>query len=140
MKNLLQLIRWKNLVIAGGTVLLTKYAIFEPAINTLFPLSSPSLNFIETLLLAISVMTIAAGGYIINDINDLKPDQINKPHKVIIGKYITKRIAESIYIALTIIGILLATYIGDLVGNYRLVLYLFDLLLIFTRFFKNASE
>ena len=85
-RNLLQLIRWKNLVIAGGTVLLTKYAIFEPAINTLFPFSSSSLNFIETLLLAISVMSIAAGGYIINDINDIKTDQINKPEKVIIGK------------------------------------------------------
>jgi 4-hydroxybenzoate polyprenyltransferase len=80
-KNLFQLVRWKNLLIAGGTILLTKYAIFEPAINTLFPFSSPSLNLIETLLLAISVMTIAAGGYIINDINDIKTDLINKPKK-----------------------------------------------------------
>ena len=103
-RNLLQLIRWKNLVIAGGTVLLTKYAIFEPAINTLFPFSSSSLNFIETLLLAISVMSIAAGGYIINDINDIKTDQINKPEKVIIGKHITPKLAEFIYICSTILG------------------------------------
>jgi 4-hydroxybenzoate polyprenyltransferase len=80
-KKLFQLIRWKNLIIAGGTVMLSKYAIFEPAINRLFPLSSSSLDFLDTLLLSISVMIIAAGGYIINDINDVKTDQINKPKK-----------------------------------------------------------
>ncbi len=141
MKNLLQLIRWKNLLIAGGTVLLTKYAIFEPAINTLFPFSSPTLNFIETLLLAISVMAIAAGGYIINDINDIKTDQINKPHKVIIGKYITPKLAEAIYIAFTIIGILLAIYIGNLAGNYRLVLLhvlIACILWVYSKYVKNT--
>ena len=140
-RNLLQLIRWKNLVIAGGTVLLTKYAIFEPAVNTLFPFSSSSLNFIETLLLAISVMSIAAGGYIINDINDIKTDQINKPEKVIIGKHITPKLAEFFYICSTILGILLATYIGEIAGNYRLVLLhivIAGILWIYSKHIKNT--
>lgn len=140
-KNLFQLIRWKNLLIAGSTVLLTKYAIFEPAINSLFPFSSPSLNFIETLLLAISVMTIAAGGYVINDINDIQTDGINKPEKVIVGKHITPQLAKAIYIVLTVVGILLATFIGELAGNYRLVLLhvvIAGILWIYSKYVKNT--
>ncbi len=140
-KNLFQLVRWKNLLIAGGTILLTKYAIFEPAINTLYPSSSPCLNFFETLLLAISVMTIAAGGYVINDINDIKTDQINKPRKVIIGERISPKLAEVLYIALTISGILLATYIGELAGNYRLVLLhivIAGILWVYSKYLKNT--
>lgn len=140
-KKLFQLIRWKNLIIAGGTVMLSKYAIFEPAINRLFPLSSSSLDFLDTLLLSISVMIIAAGGYIINDINDVKTDQINKPKKIIIGKYISAKNAEILYIALTISGILLAAIIGESVGNYRLVLLhvvIAGILWIYSKYVKNT--
>lgn len=139
--NIVQLLRWKNLLIAGGTVLLTKYAIFEPAIKTLFSLSSSTLNFFETFLLAISVMMIAAGGYVINDMNDVKVDEINKPDKVIIGKHISAKFAEFLYIALNVLGILLAAYVGEIAGNYRLVLLhtiIAGILWIYSKYVKNT--
>lgn len=139
--SLFQLIRWKNLLIAGSTIVLIKYAVFEPAIDTLFPFSTPTLNFIETLLLAISVMAIAAGGYIINDINDIKTDQINKPDKVIIEKYVTVRLAQILYIFFNLTGILLASYIGELAGNYRLALLhivIAGILWIYSKYVKNT--
>ena len=140
-KNIIQLLRWKNLLIAGCTVLLTKYAVFEPAIKNLFPLSASTLNFFETLLLAISVMLIAAGGYVINDINDVKVDEINKPDKVIIGKRISKKFAEFIYIVLTGLGLLIAAYIGESAGNYRLMLLhtlIAGILWIYSKYVKNT--
>ena len=139
--NIVQLLRWKNLLIAGGTVLLTKYAIFEPAIKTLFSLSSSTLNFFETFLLAISVMMIAAGGYVINDINDVKVDEINKPDKVIIGKHISAKFAEFLYITLNVLGILLAAYVGEIAGNYRLILLhaiIAGILWIYSKYVKNT--
>ena len=56
--SLLNLFRWKNLLIAGATIFCSKYAIFEPAITHLFPESHATMNLWETLLLP-SVMIIA---------------------------------------------------------------------------------
>jgi 4-hydroxybenzoate polyprenyltransferase len=44
-------------------------------------------------LLVISTVFIAAGGYLINDYFDLKIDKINKPEKIIIGRFIKRRVA-----------------------------------------------
>lgn len=140
-KDLLQLFRWKNLIIAGGTVILTKYAIFEPAIRYQFPLSHSTLNFWETLLLAISVMLIAAGGYVINDINDVVADKVNKPDEVLVGDKISFKLANTIYISLNIIGLLLAAYTGSLAGNYKLALLhviVASLLWIYAVYVKNS--
>ena len=140
-KHFLQLFRWKNLLIAGGTVLLTKYAIFEPAIKTLFPLSHSTLSFFETLLLALSVMFVAAGGYVINDINDVRADEINKPNKVIIGKHISIKFAEFTYIVLTALGLLIAAFVGEIAGNYRLMLLhtlVAGILWIYSKYVKNT--
>ena len=120
--NYLNLFRWKNLLITGFTILLTKYAIFEPAIRIKFSESIASMDFGETLLLAISVMFIAAAGFVINDINDIKSDEINKPNKVIVGKYISVGTANNLYIALNAFGIFLGAYIGSLAGNYKLAI------------------
>ena len=38
----------------------------------------------EFILLVFSCMLIAAGGYVINDVEDVRIDQINKPEKIII--------------------------------------------------------
>ena len=137
----LNLFRWKNLLITGFTILLTKYAIFEPAIRIKFSESIASMDFRETLLLAISVMFIAAAGFVINDINDIKSDEINKPNKVIVGKYISVSTANNLYIALNAFGIFLGAYIGSLAGNYKLAILhviVATILWIYSRYVKNS--
>jgi 4-hydroxybenzoate polyprenyltransferase len=47
----------------------------------------------DVLILALSTVLIAAAGYIINDYYDIKIDTINKPHRVIVGKTISRRVA-----------------------------------------------
>jgi 4-hydroxybenzoate polyprenyltransferase len=56
--------------------------------GTYTPLDGEAINFF---LLVFSTVLIAAGGNIINDYFDVKADRINKPEKLIIGKYIKPR-------------------------------------------------
>ena len=56
-------------------------------------------------LLVVATVFIAAAGYVINDIFDQDTDLINKPSKVIVGKYISESSAYNIYVALNIIGV-----------------------------------
>ena len=53
-------------------------------------------------------MIVAAAGYVINDIEDVKIDLINKPEKVIVGKHILLKNCNSFYYILLGIGFLIA--------------------------------
>lgn len=94
----LNFIRWKNLSILLICQVLFKYWVF-PFFKTTSTLS----NF-EFSLLLISTLFIAAGGYVINDIFDIKCDTINKPHKAFIPNIISKKSAHKFYWILTLIG------------------------------------
>ena len=59
----------------------------------------------QYLLLVLSTVCIAAGGYIINNIFDFKTDSDNKPNDVVVGKYISETLAYNLYIGFTIIGV-----------------------------------
>lgn len=119
-KNILTLIRWKNLLITGGLIYALKYLVFHPAVEKLFSLSSSQFSFTQTTILILSLIFLAAGGYIINDIHDVKTDHINKPEKVIIDVIISKKTGEYLYILLNAIGIGLGIYLGFKLGNYQI--------------------
>lgn len=119
-KNILTLIRWKNLLITGGLIYALKYLVFESAIDYLFPLSSSQFSFTQTTLLIFSLIFLAAAGYIINDIHDIKTDHINKPEKVIIDVVISKKLGDNLYLLLNAIGIGLGVYLGYQLGNYQI--------------------
>ncbi len=72
-------------------------------------------------LLVLSTVLIAAGGYVINDYADVEIDKINKPDRLIIGKYISLSRALNIYTSLTLLGISLALFIALHVDLYVLV-------------------
>jgi 4-hydroxybenzoate polyprenyltransferase len=55
------------------------------------------------ILLVLSTVLIAAGGYVINNILDQKTDAINKPNNVIIEKY--SETNAYLYMALTVVGV-----------------------------------
>ena len=77
-----------------------------------FLIGMHTLNDINLFLLSLSTVFIAAGGYIINDYYDVKIDYINKPHRVVIGKSITRRYAILFHIALSFAGIVLGFYLS----------------------------
>jgi 4-hydroxybenzoate polyprenyltransferase len=101
-ESLLKLTRFGNLII----IALTQY------FTAGFLIAMHTLNDFALLLLSLSTVSIAAGGYIINDYYDVKIDYINKPDRVVIGKKITRRYAILFHIMLSSIGILLGYYLS----------------------------
>ena len=109
--NLLNLIRWKNLLMIGIVQLLIKYSLLEPfGVNT-------SLDTLGITLLILASLCIAAAGNIINDIYDVETDLVNKPNKVIIDKSISEKTAYNLFIAFNITGVGIGFYLSHLVGK-----------------------
>lgn len=90
-----------------------------------------SLNTLDFALLVIATLCIAAAGNVINDIYDVEIDRINKPKKVLIGKKISERIANRLYIILSIIGVAIGFYLSNRIGkpNFAALFVVFSALL-----------
>ncbi len=110
MIHFLNLIRWKNLLIIALSQILVKYALLEP-LQSDYDISI-TLTFSGFIMLLSATLCIAAAGYIINDIEDVEADLINKPHKVVVGKYMSTKTATNWFIALNFIGVILGFLIS----------------------------
>lgn len=109
--HFIRLIRPINLLV----IILTMYGIrvfFIPYLSedVLLKRSHPH-EALDYFLLVFSTVLIAAAGNIINDYFDVKADRINKPHKVIIGKYIKPRWAIVSHWILNFIAFSIACYL-----------------------------
>lgn len=133
--NLLNLIRWKNLLIIAFAQLLIKYAFLASfGINT-------ALNELGITILILATVCIAAAGNIINDIYDVETDLVNKPNKVIVGKSISEKKAFNLFIALNIIGVGLGYYLSYLVGKsafFSIFIIISVLLYLYASYFKQT--
>ncbi|ESU20241.1 ubiA protein [Flavobacterium enshiense DK69] len=69
----------------------------------------------QFILLVIATVTIAAGGYVINNIMDQETDGFSKPNNVIVGKHISEGMAYNIYVALNIIGVGIGFYLANII-------------------------
>jgi len=116
----LQLIRFPNLFIVVLTQYLLQYFILIPAFRK--SNFTPLLDHFHFFILVLSTLIIAAGGYIINDIEDLEIDLMNKPEKVIVGKFISVKNAHRLYWGITLIGFLISLYLAFYVQNLPLIL------------------
>ena len=107
---IIKLIRWPNLLI----VFITQWIVWAHLIDHFVSQQSIShkLHTSHFILLALCTMLVAAGGYIINDIEDIKIDLINKPHKVIVGKHLTPQFCKTLYYGILGLGLLIAVYLG----------------------------
>jgi len=108
--HLWRLIRGNNLIFIALTQYLFKYFIIDFQIQEHFVSFSENAMASQRILfflLVLSTVFIAAAGYVINDIYDVKTDKINKPDKVIVGKFISEKQAKTLYYSFNIIGILL---------------------------------
>jgi 4-hydroxybenzoate polyprenyltransferase len=107
--NFFKLIRWSNLLIIALLMFIIRHFIFQAGLPGLFSLQLDVFNFS---LLVLSVVLIAAGGNIINDIYDQETDEINKPHKKIIGTHISETMGWVFYLLCTVLGIGIGYYLA----------------------------
>jgi 4-hydroxybenzoate polyprenyltransferase len=117
------LFRPLNLLIIASTMYLLRLGLLQPMLDFIskqveLEISSqiPEIWFA---LLVLSVLLIAAGGYIINDIKDIKTDQHNHG-KNPVNQLISSDKAYVLYQITTISGLILGFVIGYHFGNYNL--------------------
>jgi 4-hydroxybenzoate polyprenyltransferase len=120
LQALVRLTRLWNLLIIG----MAQYCTAGLLISTDL-ISDPRL-----LILAISTILIAAGGYAINDYYDVKIDLINKPERVVVGKTLSRRSVLLFHslnsMAGTALGFLLSWPIGLVNFSAAFLLWLYS--------------
>ncbi len=115
MKTFFRLIRFTNLLLMAFCQLLVRACLLlphQPWSKVLF--DSPFA------LLVFSTLSIAAAGYIINDYYDIKIDAINKPKRVVIGKFLNRRKAMLAHLLLSSIGVFIGFYLSLPIGLIHL--------------------
>ena len=105
LNNIFKIIRWKNLAIISLSQIFIKLFIID-----FFIQKDQLLNENFVILLVVTIL-IAASGYIVNDIYDYNLDQINKPEKVVLGKFLKSRDAIIIYMLLNSLAIVLSIFL-----------------------------
>jgi len=106
MIHFLRLIRWPNLLFILLAECLFHFCIYKP----LYPLSGAEVDF-RFYLMLVSNVFIAAAGYIINDYFDVNIDQINKPTKVVVGAFISRRWVIFWHLILSVFAIYISTIV-----------------------------
>ena len=134
-KAYLTVFRAKNLAIIALTMYLMRWGILKPFAEV-HQLESQitELNFF---LLVLSVVFVAAGGYLINDYFDLKIDRINKPEKIVVGRFIKRRVAIVLNWVLNAIGFFIGFYVSYTIGLWQLCFI--HLFLIFSLWFYSTE-
>jgi 4-hydroxybenzoate polyprenyltransferase len=138
--HFIRLIRPINLLV----IILTMYGIrvfFIPYLSEDVVLERTHPNeAVDYFLLVFSTVLIAAAGNIINDYFDVKADRVNKPDKLIIGKYIKPRWAIVSHWILNLVAFSIACY---LTWAYQTFWYVFihllsiNILWFYSMYFKR---
>ena len=124
----LRLIRVQNLLIVVLTQLMARHFLIGPPGSSLYQLLADRAFW----LLSLSTVFIAAAGYIINDYFDIKIDLVNKPDRVIIGRYLKRRVAMGIHQILSVVGCLIGFYLSKWI-------FLIDILAVSLLWFYSAQ-
>jgi 4-hydroxybenzoate polyprenyltransferase len=118
-----KLIRWPNLLMVAATMILIRFCIIVPMVENSG--LAIQLSFSEFLILLFSTLLITSGGYVINDYFDRKTDLINHPDTVIVSRLISRRWAMILHLILTILGLVLGSYLALKTGLNHLILLFF---------------
>jgi 4-hydroxybenzoate polyprenyltransferase len=109
MGNYLKLVRWPNLLMISVFQYLMRYALVAPILD--YQEKGLIVSHLDFALLVLSCVFIAAGGYIINDIEDVKIDSINKESRVLINAKINADSANNLYMVLSFLGVAIGFYL-----------------------------
>lgn len=116
----LRLVRWTNLLIIFFTQLLAWACVIAPMRD--FDGMDLLLGPENILMLSLSTVFIAAAGYIINDYFDVRIDNINKPHKMVLERQIPRRLAIILHTTLNVVALVLAAIVARQDGHYSWLL------------------
>ena len=116
-----RLVRMTNLVIVALTQYLTRILLIGPRHEW-----KSIVTDVDMFVLSLSTVCIAAAGYIINDYFDIKIDIVNKPERVVVGRYLKRRWAMGAHQVLNVVGAIL----GLVVSPYVFIINVFSITLL----------
>lgn len=111
-KSFFRLIRWPNLIIILASMVFMLWFIIKPGLG--LTTGNQGLTITEFVFLVLAVIFTAVGGYIINDVKDVKSDMINKPGRNEVGLAFTAKQAYGIYLVFAIAGMVFGTVVSIL--------------------------
>ena len=123
MRDLIRLTRPLNLLIVVLTMVVMRYGVIggwlsiTPWRGWVWPIMGTerpvfALSHILFSLLVASTVLIMAGGNVINDYFDTRIDRVNKPHGVIVGRSVKRRVAMAVHWALSGTGLLIGLFVA----------------------------
>lgn len=113
-KEMLSLVRWPNLGMIALLMILLRYALAAPILEA--EGMGLLLTDMEFAVLVLSCVLIAAGGYVINDIQDIEIDVANARQRVLSTGKVSTEQAQNLYLMLSFLGLcggVYLTYIKD---------------------------
>jgi 4-hydroxybenzoate polyprenyltransferase len=116
-----RLVRMTNLVIVVLTQYFTRILLIGPRTEW-----RSIVGNVDMFVLSLSTVCIAAAGYIINDYFDIKIDIVNKPERVVVGRYLKRRWAMGAHQILNVMGAVL----GLVVSPYIFLINVFSITLL----------
>lgn len=121
MSPILSIIRLPNLVV----VVLMQWLLYQHFIAKTIAESKlvPTLGLNMAILFIAVTALITAGGYAINDLLDIKADEINRPNRVIVGRRLSAPVVKWLYFLFVASGYVLALYISMRLGKPGLIIY-----------------
>lgn len=138
--DFMRLIRLPNIIILILTMCGVRYGLMETiwlhakkeleAVGIPEPLVGRlQMSGFDFSILMLSIVLIAAAGYLINDYFDLKADRINKPGKVVIASATQRRYAIAGHLTMSGTGMLMGFYVSWHAGNWKLsIIHFFSII------------
>ena len=117
-KDIMRLVRWSNLLFLAALVWLMEKWVATPVLNK--AAFGEQLPWYILLLILMTTVLIAAGGYVINDYFDVKIDRINRPDEVIVTRTISKPAAMRLSLWLSGTGIACGLIAAILLRSFTL--------------------
>jgi 4-hydroxybenzoate polyprenyltransferase len=115
-RGLFRISRPINLLMVGFAQLMSAYFLVGTNNQGL-----PVFQDYNLYLLVFCTIIITAAGYMINDYYDVKIDYVNRPHEVIVGKGITRRMIIMLHTIINLIGIGIGYFIAPRIGLINFV-------------------
>jgi 4-hydroxybenzoate polyprenyltransferase len=105
LSSFIRLVRLPNLIMILFVQYMVRFAFLYPV----FKISGLKLQMNEGMffMFSIAFLFMAAGGYIINDYNDIEIDKINKPTRMVIGNGYTAPEAQELYWIISLTGVVI---------------------------------
>ncbi|MBN1988375.1 MAG: geranylgeranylglycerol-phosphate geranylgeranyltransferase [Bacteroidales bacterium] len=124
MRQILQVVRVKNLLVVIATMYAMRFFIIAPLLQ--IKGMQLQLGEVPFSLLVLATVFITAAGYVINDYFDTRADLINHPETVIVGRKISRRTAIILHLGLSLVGVGAGTLVSFLIQKptYSLMFFL----------------